>query len=455
MKKHIKLPTILGVLILVIGLIAGIFLINSRKVFKLGAEGDFAPKNVRISNITDDSLTITWTTDVKSKGFVKWGKSESSLSKVALEENIEKEFIHSANLLATGLNTKIYFQINSNGEDFDNSGISWQSKTLSEKITQKSSLMGSGTIFSIDGSTPAKAIVYLSIEGKILSTTTSQEGSWVIPISLFINPLPETTVVEISVIDGQGGTAQANIYPKTINETPIIIIGKIYDFRNYIPSASSDLPESQLTIPEAVEVSSRFEIDKTKIDFSNETVTLDSIDEGEIITTTNPEFFGSAPKSTEIEITIESELQTGSLISSSSGKWSWSPPANLEPGEHTITLKWRGEDGILRTLTRSFIIQAGEAPAFEATPSATPINQPLQTATPTNIPRATNTPTSVPTITSTPRISATPSSIITSTPSNSPLPESGSLTPTIGLFIMGVGVLMSSLFVWNKANAQR
>ncbi len=73
MKRRIKLPTILGVLVLLVGLVAGIFLINKTSVFKLGANVPSTPKNVRFSNITDNSLTVTWTTDIESEGFVKWG----------------------------------------------------------------------------------------------------------------------------------------------------------------------------------------------------------------------------------------------------------------------------------------------------------------------------------------------------------------------------------------------
>lgn len=462
MKKIKKLPTILGILILISGLVAGIFLVNSRQVFKLGASADFAPKNVRVSNITNSSLTITWTTDKISKGFIKWGKSESALSKTTLEENAEKEFIHSVNLPAIEPNTDVFFKINSEGEDFDNSGIPWQSKTLLEKTNQTSSLTGSGIILSPDGSSPAKAIVYLSVNGIALSNLTSQEGTWIIPISLFIESIPETTVIEISVIDGQGGTAQAAIYPTTIKNTPTIVIGKTYDFRNYVPTVDSNLPESKLTIPETIEISSRFEVDNSSLTLSsNNVVTLDSIDEGEIITTTDPQFFGTAPAKTGIEISVESELQTDSLTSSSTGKWSWSPPTNLDPGQHTVTIKWRDSNGILRTLTRNFVVQAGEAPAFEATPSATPNITATPTSrgiatpitSPTGTSRSTSIPTTIPSTTPTIKASGTPKATISATPTNPSLPESGNLTPTIGLFIMGVGILMSSIFVWKRQDA--
>ena len=162
-------------------------------------------------------------------------------------------------------------------------------------------------------------------------------------------------------------------------------------------------------------------------------VTIDSIDEGEIITTIIPEFFGNGPQNITLEITVESELQGGSLATNSDGVWNWSPPNNLEPGEHKLTLKWRDETGILRTITRKFIVQAAEGPAFESTPSAT------LSPSPETIPSTTPVATFIATF--------TPESTL------APTPETGSLTPTIGLFIMGIGIFMSSFFVWNKSNA--
>lgn len=421
MKKIAKLPTILGVLILLVGVITGVFLINSKQIFKLSANIDALPKNVRLANITDSSFTVTWTTDIESNGFIKWGKGEFSLSKVALEEGTDKSFVHSVNIMGADSNSSVLFKINSNGNDYDNEGIPWQTKTLSAKNSSGTSLIASGTILKSDASTPAKALVYLTINGSVLSTLTSDEGNYVIPISIYISNITDNTAIEISVQGGLLGSSQSVIYPQTIRSIPAMILGRTYDFRSLPQTDDSSLPESNLTVPESIEISSRFEITKTNETQTTENIKIDSIDEGEIITTTNPEFFGTAPKNSELEIVVESEMQTDTLKTTSTGKWSWSPPNNLEPGEHKLTIKWRDTTGVLRTVTRSFVVSASEGPAFESTPSATPISSPSATAT--------------------------------SSATAPPTPETGSLTATLGLFIMGIGVLMSSIFIWKKAYA--
>ncbi len=439
MKQRAKLPTILGVLILVVGVISGVFLINSRQIFKIGANVEAIPKNIRVTNISESSVTISWTTDIESTGFVKWGKSEISLSKVALEEGSGNSYVHSANILGLEPNSTIYFKINSNTKDYDNEGIAWQATTLASKINVNGNLLASGTILKSDGATPAKAIIYISINGTQLSALSSDNGSYVIPISNYITNINDSTAIELSVQGGQLGTSQGIIYPKSIKYTPAMILGRTYDFRTATQNESNQLPESTLTIPESVEVSSRFEVSRTNTSDEIDIVKIESIDEGEIITTTDPEFFGSGPSNANIEILVESELQTETLTTTSSGKWSWNPPNNLEPGEHKLTVKWKDGDGILRTLTRSFIVSAAEGPAFESTPSATPITiEPTPTSSATSI------------ATSTPAASEVPSSTALAT--LQPTPETGSLTPTISLFIMGISILITSLYIWNKVN---
>lgn len=439
MKKNLKLPTILGIIVLVFGVVAGVFLINSRQVFKIGANVAAVPKNVRISNITNDSITVTWTTDIASKGFVKWGKSELSLGKVALEDESEANIVHSTNIVGIETGSSIYFKINSDGKDYDNQGIAWQSQTLNSKVNSNSNQIASGTILNPDGSTPARAVVYLTINGNVASALTSSEGNFVVPMSTYFETIVDTSPIEITVQGGPNGTTQAVIYLKSIKFIPTMILGRSYDFRSAEINNSNQQPESSLTIPEAIEASSRFEVTRSSEEKETvSTLSIESIDEGEIITTVDPEFFGSAPAGSAIEIKVESELQTATIATDSKGKWSWNPPNDLEAGEHKLTASFRDANGILRTITRTFVVSAAEGPAFESTPSATPINTTVPTAS------ATATATSISTSSATPK---------TATGTPMPTPETGSLTPTIGLFIMGIGILLSSIFVYKKSYA--
>ncbi|MBU0572597.1 fibronectin type III domain-containing protein [Patescibacteria group bacterium] len=434
MRKN-KIPTFLGIILLVFGLAAGILLVQNKQIFRLGATPQTSPKDIRITNITDSSFTVSWATDKETGGFILWGETENSLTKTELNEISEISETHSVTAQGLSPDRTYFFKISSDGTTFDNNGVPWQITTGPELFGQTISNSISGTILTATGTPAEKAIVYITLAGASpLSTTTSQNGSWVIPISSarnqnlssFIEINETTTLIEISVQAGSRGVATAQIYPASAKPTPPIILGESLDFKNEPASEIGGIPKANVNLPDDATESSKFEItDDDTTGLSTEKVTLESHEEGEIVTSTEPEFFGEGPPGTTITITVESNPVTDQTTISSSGDWSWSPPEGLSEGVHKITITWRDATGILTTLTRTFVVQAAEGPAFESTPSATPTSSPI------------------PTISPSPTASATPTATPTSTASG--IPDSGSLKPTILYSIMGLGLIVFSL----------
>ena len=119
---------------------------------------------------------------------------------------------------------------------------------------------------------------------------------------------------------------------------------------------------------------------------------------------------------------------TGEIEVDSSGKWSFPATANLEDGNHTITLKWTDANGIVQVLKRSFVVNAASGrPAYVSTPSATPTSK-------------SNPPT--PTI--------QPNKSVPSTSSG--IPKSGGLTQTVIIFMIGLTLVVTGLFSTVKPN---
>jgi hypothetical protein len=429
MSKY-KIPTIIVIILLVVGVAAGIVLIQARQIFKLGASPDTTPKDVKTSNITDSSFTVTWITDKETVGYVSWGKDKTLGNTTAVTET-QASKIHASTVRNLQHNSLYYFKINSEKNVFDNNGIPWETQTGSTLTPSTGSMVASGTIISALGEPVAQALVHISAGGMSpISTITSDNGSWLIPLSSsrttnltsYLAVSAKTPLLNIFV-QSPNGIATAQIYPDAANPTPAIIIGQNHDFKNETPAGESQLPKSSLTLPKESTPSSGFEVSEVATS-SSETVTLESPEKDEIITTTTPEFFGEGPPGTLITITIESDPVTDNITIDNYGNWDWSPPDNLEEGKHTITIKWKDAAGILRILSRTFIVQAAEGPAFESTPSASPTASPSATATPT-------------------------ATLRVSLPSTqSAIPQSGILTPTIWLSIMGLGLITVSFIVW-------
>lgn len=454
MLKKNTIPTILGVIILVLGTVAGVFLIRNTSVFKIGADASVAAKNIRVSNISDSSATITWTTDKPTSGFIIWGTSEGSLNRTENEDSTtQKYYSHSVNLSGLSASGKYFYKINSEGSTFDNGGIPWQFTTGTTLSSNKDSVLLSGSVINASGTAEKRALIYADIGGYLLSTLTSDTGNFVFQIasartadlSNYVQIDPAQTLIQISVQAPPDGVASAQIFPQSANPVPPIIIGQTYDFRNEPINNQGANPGASLNLPQDTTKQSKIDISIPSQTPKPTSVILESISEGETITTNKPQFFGKGPSGTTLTITVHSDQTlSGNIQIPKTGSWQYAVPANLSPGTHTITISWVDVTGITRFLTRDFVVQASDAPSFTASQSG---STPTPTAVPTVAPSSS--PSTAPVITATPIPTKTPSP----TPAETamPVPVTGDLTPTLLLFIMGLVVMTFSFVVWKVA----
>src|SRR3990172_2178899 len=141
-----KIPTVVGIIVLIIGLAVAVFLLQQQQIFRLGASPDRMPKDVRTTNVNDTSFTISWTTDKETVGFVEWGADENT-PQTANEENNTAKNIHSVTVRNASANKTYFFRVNSDGNSYDNNGALWQVKTGPQLTTPPGAILISGTIF--------------------------------------------------------------------------------------------------------------------------------------------------------------------------------------------------------------------------------------------------------------------------------------------------------------------
>ncbi len=161
--KPSRIPTIIGVIILIIGLAAGVFLVQYRQIFKLGATGDTAPKNVKISNISDTSLAVSWVTDTKTEGVVLWGTSQDSITRNENDELAGTNITHRVTINGLSAGQTILFKINSSGTVYDNNGSPWQTSTGPSLAASTQADTISGTVLGDDGNPVQNALVYVTV----------------------------------------------------------------------------------------------------------------------------------------------------------------------------------------------------------------------------------------------------------------------------------------------------
>ena len=102
-------------ILLIIGLFAGIYLVSQKTNLFSKADVSTAPQEVKVSNISDNSFTVSWITGKPATGFIKYGSE-------ALEETVQDDRDAGSQELRTTHHVTIkklepdktyYYQINS------------------------------------------------------------------------------------------------------------------------------------------------------------------------------------------------------------------------------------------------------------------------------------------------------------------------------------------------------
>lgn len=429
MKKEIKFPTILGLLLLTFSLFAGSYLTSQTTSLRSRASGDCHPQNLQITNITHSSFDLFFITSVPCS------------SALSLDGRLVNDFYQSDN------NRLHYFQVDnlqpdhqysfsivSGGSSIDNPDYTLATAPQPSSQMPTSNLAW-GKVFNPDSTPATKAIVYLIIPGASpLSAPVTNSGNWHISLAHSLTQdktnwftPPASAEEEIYVIAPDGQTTQLTHHTSANNPVPDIIIGQ-----NYF-SDSSASSTGQLTITNPVNSTT-----------NQPNLSVHNPNEGETLNTANPNFFGTAPIGSKVLIEVESEQKHQDELLATDGNWSWSPPQSLEPGEHTLTVKSQDPDTLAWStiVRRFFVLPSNDALAFTASASAS-------TPTPTTLP--TSVPTLVPTIIPTPTTSLpTPTDVVRAAQpdTSSGVPTTGFGLPTFALLaIAGLMILLSFTFI--------
>jgi hypothetical protein len=469
--KEKKIPTIIAIVVLIIALAGGVFLIQNGSNFFLKASPDTTPNQIRITNVNTTSLNISWITEKETGGFVRFGETES-LDQTYVDDRDQESGqtgayqTHYVTIRNLKVGTNYFFKISSDGTTFDNSGKPYEvttAPTVAGALPEND--VAAGTVVKSDKTPGSGTIVYLTIANMSpQSALVGQNGSWIVPLNTALSSSlnsyalydKEAQVVEIFVQGVSLGVSTAVTTTKNDNPVNEIVLGKTYDFRQSVAEQAEASNQTANITPTLIATvtpapGSRLvaTITPTVVATVSSDIKIISPTNEENIATQKPEIFGTGPASKTLTITIHSaENITATVTTDKQGNWTFTPPTNLSPGEHTVTLAYGG-----KTVTKTFVVlAAGETslPAFTATPSGTRTTPtPTKKLTPTPTKKATLTPSIARTSTAT--ATATPTSISrTSQPSTSSgLPTPGNLTPTFIVFIMGL-LLVSSGFIINK-----
>ena len=440
-----RIPTLLGIILIIVGIGITTYLARNGAIITTKAGPSEVPQNVRITNITDTSLTVSYTTDAQVIGSVNYGK-DKSLGQITLDDrddngNISPRFIHYVTLKNLNPGTTYLFSITSDAQSYlkDKNPYEVSTGPSIGNSTDESSLIKGSVVYPKLRS--KEAIVYITSEGSnTISTLAKDDGSY----SSLLNMLRdkdlssyfgfnENTVFSMLVI-GQGATSNITFTIPSSKELPPITLSEDFDFtqgKSEIATQSAQEGFSTLTFQTETPV----KIPQITTPENNQNF-VDS----------QPRFSGTATPNSVIDIEIHSDDNLkAQVFVDARGNWSYRPPSFLSPGRHTIKIIARDASGILRIVTSVFtIFESGTQVVEAATPSASPSPTTPPAENPSPTPTLTLVPTLIPTPTSTIIPTISPITTVSPTPIiTQPQPgNSLSLFGIIGIGITGLGALI-------------
>ncbi|OGY08815.1 MAG: hypothetical protein A2700_00650 [Candidatus Blackburnbacteria bacterium RIFCSPHIGHO2_01_FULL_44_64] len=252
-KKH-TIPTILGLFVLIVGIAAGVFLIQTQQSFRLSANPTEVPQSVRVTNVTDNSFTVSWFTPKKTRGYLGFGKNESLGSTVnGATEGLAS--LHYSEVKGLLPGTDYFFKIGSGENLFDDNGDLYKVKTAPGLSGSRKNESVFGKITPVR-TVAGRVIVFITAPGiSPLSTLVDQNGDWVLNISSARSTslssyaaYTSETIVEILGTSERNQTTSAKIKVQAARPVPAMFLGKSYNFTDSKALESGGLPESFLNL---------------------------------------------------------------------------------------------------------------------------------------------------------------------------------------------------------------
>ncbi|HSW89864.1 MAG TPA: fibronectin type III domain-containing protein [Patescibacteria group bacterium] len=349
-KKHI--PTVLGILILGIGLVGGIILVNQTGTtgFLPRASPETTPKNLKVTNTTDTGFTVSWVTDIKTPGYIKYGTTASNLSVTVTDDrdqisgSVDNYITHHVTFRSLQAGTQYYYKIGTGANLlYDNNGTPYTTTTAGSSTSGTSSTMY-GQVQNASGVPAPGVLVYVASDVSApLSTLTQTSGSWVIPLSNARSKdlrqsasFSPDTVLTLLITDG---TQSSTVTVKFSGAQPVpeITLGQSSDFTVVIASGEPTPTPAEITEQLQNKFTSQLLSPATEVaNNSVLTITYPATD-NEVISLQQPALAGTGPAQTRIALTISGTAsQTASVTTTGTGTWTYTPTKKLINGNYTL-----------------------------------------------------------------------------------------------------------------------
>ncbi len=485
-----RIPTLLGILVLVVALIAGTLLLGQGPgVFAPRATPTTTPKNIKVTNVTDNSFTISFLTDDLTPGFVKYGTTENALNSQASDDRDQlsgtvADFkMHHITVRGLQPTTNYYYTLGTGaGTNFDNNGSPFLIKTTARNGAPAAAKTIYGSVSTQAGSPADGSVVYVALANAgEMSSLVKASGSWAVPLSN-ARTKDGSAYAQISdadsiIISVQGTTpTETTSFNTTVSEAqpvPTLTFGQSAPpvSPTPTPTPTSTPEESVQPTPEttpkptatpevtpeltsffnaspSAEASNSALVAEDAESTSSATASVTTVDLEKTVpqqvTTTQPTIIGKAVPNVTVTIQVHSDTNIEQFVTAdANGNFSLDIAAlskTLEPGPHSATYSYTDPTtGQVVTKTVNFVVESSAQQLAQAKPFGSGNPYPPATATPTPTPATQS-------ATASPSAAATTSGRTSMPATNSGVPVSGSVGTTLALVFGGLFFIISGLW---------
>lgn len=300
-----KIPTLLGFSIIIIGIIIGVVLVLKEQIFLSQASPDISTQNITLSNISDDSVAISWQTSAPVPSFITFGQTNSSEATALDGKDVQSPKAHLMHYVTIkNLLPKTTYQYKI---------VSGKTSSEVSKFTTAIPITSQTGFRPIIGSVLDKGqpldegIIYLSItDANTQSAQIKSSGNFLIPLTQIRKadlsdayPLTEDTIAKLTVISDKG-IASALFTLKMSNTLPPLNLGQNVDLTTFVlPKPTSPVPDGTGASPSAQEIK-RFDLNSDgKINAADNVIILQN--------------FGKKPKDKKVDLNSDGKVDQKDL----------------------------------------------------------------------------------------------------------------------------------------------
>ncbi|MEK7065624.1 MAG: fibronectin type III domain-containing protein, partial [Patescibacteria group bacterium] len=377
-----KMPTLIGLLVAAL-LVGAVIYFGERVplISALFAKNGVTVQNIEITNISDISLTVSWTTQSPVIGDVLVSGG-SITNRVALDDRdspTKKSPTTTHHVTIRDLSPDTRYQVTLRAGGKKAEGPSQSATTGPSLPTIGDNTLGPayGSVVT-DSNEPANgALVYMTVEGgQTLSTLVTPSGSWLIPLNRVRSTdgtkyleTSERMTLDIRVRTDDWKDAEAITDSLNDSPVPIMTLGKSYDFRKQQAQA----PKQTTVLGSST---------STK---QQPNVSLIAPQDGSAIPSTKPLIHGTGIPGKTVVLTLGiTNPYSDTTTVGGDGLWRYTPKKPLGIGKQSITMTTQDSSGKTVAVTHLFeILKSGTQVLGIATPSATLTISPIASPSPT------------------------------------------------------------------------